>query len=156
MRLFKTRNKDLYAELQKLKSDAPAEKSVATVKTDAQKGEFRQETAYNAKSDFEFVVKHGSRLGCHFLLELNNYADLKSCGLKTDFFRYRLAFQMSVDDSRLMFSNKIASTLPEHICQFDDGLERYSFRPYLHAGIGWDGWSVVDGTVISPYGEDGE
>lgn len=156
MRLFKTRNKDLYAELQKLKSDAPAEKSVATVKTEVQKGEFWQETAYNAKSDFEFVVKHGSRLGYHFLLELNNYADLKSCGLKTDFFRYRLAFQMSVDDSRLMFSNKIASTLPEHICQFDDGLGRYSFRPYLHAGIGWDGWSVIDGTVLSPYGEDAE
>lgn len=156
MRLFKTRNKDLYAELQKLKSDAPAEKSVATVKTEAPKGEFRQETAYNAKSDFEFVVKHGSRLGYHFLLELNNYAELKSCGLKTDFFRYRLAFQMSVDDSRLMFSNKIASTLPEHICQFDDGLGRYSFRPYLHAGIGWDGWSVIDGTVLSPYGEDAE
>lgn len=155
MRLFKTRNKDLYAELQKLKSDAPAEKSVAAVKTEDQKGETQQETAYNAKSDFEFVVKHGSRLGYHFLLDLSNYADLKVCGLKSDFFRYRLAFQMSVDDSRLMFNNRIASTLPEHICQFDDGLERYSFRPYLHAGISWEGWSVsTDGVVTNPYGED--
>lgn len=125
------------------------------MKTEDQKGETQQETAYNAKSDFEFVVKHGSRLGYHFLLDLSNYADLKVCGLKSDFFRYRLAFQMSVDDSRLMFNNRIASTLPEHICQFDDGLERYSFRPYLHAGISWEGWSVsTDGVVTNPYGED--
>lgn len=155
MRLFKTRNKDLYAELQRLKNDAPSEKSAIAVKTEDQKGEAQQETAYNAKSDFEFVVKHGSRLGCHFLLDLSNYADLKTCGLKSDFFRYRLAFQISVDDSRLMFNNRIASTLPEHICQFDDGLERYSFRPYLHAGISWEGWSVsTDGVVTNPYGED--
>lgn len=155
MRLFKTRNKDLYAELQRLKNDAPSEKSAIAVKTEDQKGETQQETAYNAKSDFEFVVKHGSRLGCHFLLDLSNYADLKTCGLKSDFFRYRLAFQISVDDSRLMFNNRIASTLPEHICQFDDGLERYSFRPYLHAGISWEGWSIsTDGVVTNPYGED--
>lgn len=153
MRLFKTRNSDLYAELQKL-TDPPAENAVIEVKSEVKKNEVRHETAYNAKSDFEFVVKQGSRLGCHFLLDLSNYADLKPCGLKLDFFRYRMAFQLSVDDSRLMFSNKIASTLPEHICQFDDGLERYSFRPYLHTGVGWDSWSVIDGDVNSPYGED--
>ena len=51
------------------------------------------------------------------------------------------------------FFSKIASALPEHICQFDDGLERYSFRPYLHCGVEWDGWAVeADGHVINPYG----
>lgn len=155
MRSFKVRNSDLYAELQKLESGALKERTAPEVKTEVRKSAPRQETSYNAKSDFEFVVKQGSRLGYHFILDLNNYADLKTCGLKSDFFRYRLAFQMSVDDSRLMFNNRIASTLPEHICQFDDGLERYSFRPYLHAGISWEGWSVsTDGVVTNPYGED--
>lgn len=108
--------------------------------------------AYNAQEDFIYVLRQGSRLGYHFMMNLSNFADIKQCGLKLDFFRYKLAFQVSAEDSRALFSNKIASTLPEHICQFDDTLERFSFRPYLHKGIGWEGWYVdEDGHVISPY-----
>ena len=108
--------------------------------------------AYKAVEDFTYVIKQGSRLGYHFLLNLNSFSDVKQCGLKRDFFRYKLAFSMSVEDSRAFFDNKTASTLPEHICQYDDSLERYSFRPYLHYGIGWEGWSVNnDGTVNNPY-----
>ncbi len=111
--------------------------------------------AYAAQGDFVYVMKQGSRLGCHFFLTLNDLADLKTCGLKMDNFRYRMAFQLSVDDSRSLFAAKTASTLPEHICQFDDSLDRYSFRPYLHPGIGWEGWSVDEtGKVLSPFGED--
>lgn len=113
--------------------------------------------AYNAQTDFSYVMKQGSRLGYHFMMYLSNFADLKQCGLKPDLFRYKLAFQVSVDDSRALFNNKIASALPEHICQFDDTLERFSFRPYLHKGIGWEGWYVgEDGCVISPYVDSGE
>ena len=108
--------------------------------------------AYNALDDLNYVVKQGSRFGVHFMLQLNQLADLKVTGLKADFFRHRLAFQMSVEDSRDLFSKKIASELPEHVCQYDDALESYSFRPYLHPGIGWDGWSVDhQGEVINPY-----
>lgn len=111
--------------------------------------------AYNAMEDFAFVIKQGSRLGTHFMLNLNSVADVKQCKLKPDFFRYKLAFQLSVDDSRLIFNNKVATSLPEHICQFDDTLERYSFRPYLHKGTGWDGWYVDDNErVINPYTSD--
>lgn len=115
-------------------------------------GESHQEhNAYNAKSDFEFVIKQGSRFGRHFLLNLNSLADLRATGLKLEFFRYKTAFQLSVDDSRSLFNSKIASTLPEHICQFDDTLESYSFRPFLHEGVEWDGWYMDNGKVVSPY-----
>lgn len=107
--------------------------------------------AYNAKTDWEFVVKQGSRLGYHFMLTLNSVNDLKATGLKMDYFRHRMAFQTSVDDSRLLFASKISSTLPEHICQYDDSFERYSFRPYLNEGVEWDGWKVENSSVISPY-----
>ena len=107
--------------------------------------------AYNAKADFDFVVKQGSRLGQHFLLAINSYADLKTTGLKSEYFRYKMAFQVSVDDSRNLFNSRVGSTLPEHICQFDDTLDSYSFRPYLHAGVDWDGWYVESGKVRSPY-----
>lgn len=112
-------------------------------------------SAYNAQDDLVYLIKQGSRLGYHFMVNLNTFADIKQCGLKPDFFRYKLAFQLSTEDSRGLFNNKIASTLPEHICQFDDSLERYSFRPYLHYGVGWEGWYVDEsGAVISPYMED--
>ena len=155
MRTFKTRHAALYQELQTQTQSQlpPVQNELPASRPDINK----HETAYNAKSDFEFVVKQGSRLGYHFLLELSNYSDLKLCTLKLEFFRYRLAFQMSADDSRSLYGNKSASILPEHICQFDDGLEHYSFRPYLHFGIGWDGWFVDDTeSVVSPYGEDAD
>lgn len=111
-------------------------------------------SAYNAQDDLVYVIKQGSRLGYHFMAQLNTFADIKQCGFKPDFFRYKLAFQLSVEDSRGLFNNKVASTLPEHICQFDDSLERYSFRPYLHYGVGWEGWYVDEnGVVVSPYSE---
>ena len=116
---------------------------------------FERKGAYKAQDDFTYIVKQGSRLGYHFMLNLSAFADLKQCGLKIDYFRYRMAFQLSVEESRNVFNSKIASSIPEHICQFDDTLEKYSFRPYLHKGIGWDGWSVAEnGKVISPYKDE--
>lgn len=108
--------------------------------------------AYHALEDFGYVVKHGSRMGCHFVMTLNNLTDLKQCGLKSEFFRYKMTFQLSLDDSRSFLGNASATKIPEHICQYDDGLTKYSFRPYLHKGIGWEGWQVnEDGIVINPF-----
>ena len=137
-------------------SEKDLENNIQAEPGQEEKQEINQETkqngAYNAKEDFAYVVKQGSRLGYHFLLDLNSIADLKQCGLKLEFFRYKLAFQVSVEDSRALFSNKIASALPEHICQFDDTLEKYSFRPYLHKGISWEGWYVNENDeAVSPY-----
>jgi len=108
--------------------------------------------AYNAMEDFQYIVKQGSRLGYHFMLYLSSLADLKITALKLDMFRHRMAFQISVDDSRELFGNRNASTLPERICQYYDTLEGYSFRPYMHPGITWDGWEVgEDGCAINPF-----
>lgn len=152
MREFKSCHTALYQELQALSSKSPDNHAVPTNQAEIKQVEPVKERAYNAKGDFEFIVKQGSRSGCHFLLDLSNFSDLKTCGLKAEYFRYRLAFQLSADDSRVIFGSKIASLLPEHICQCDDGLERYSFRPYLHTGVDWDGWIVDEhGVVLSPY-----
>ena len=108
--------------------------------------------AYDAMEDFQYVVKQGSRLGYHFMLYLSSYADLKATALKLDMFRHRMAFQIPVDDSRELFGNRNASALPERICQYYDTLEGYSFRPYMHRGITWDGWEVgEDGLAINPF-----
>lgn len=108
--------------------------------------------AYNAAADFAYVVKHGSRLGYRFVLCLNSVSDIKQCGLKLDFFKYRMGFQMSDDDSRSIFTTKIASSLSDHVCESFDSVEKYSFRPYLHNDITWDGWSVDNnGDAVSPF-----
>lgn len=135
----------------------PAAQNTAAESAPAANPEEKQEEipasgAYNAKEDFSYVVMQGSRLGYHFLLNLSDFADLKTCGLKPEVFRYKLGFQMSVDDSRTVFGTKIASQLPEHICQYDDSLDRYSFRPYLHKGVSWEGWYVDDdGKAVSSF-----
>ena len=101
--------------------------------------------AYNATEDFIYILKQGSRLGYHFLFCLTSYHDLRPTGLKEDFFRYRLSFRISADDSRELFGSKLCESLPERICEYYDTMDRYSLRPYIHKGIGWDGWTADDG-----------
>ena len=106
---------------------------------------------YNAKADLKYIVQQGSRKGIHFLLYLNTYSDLRQTGLKEEFFKHRLSFRIPSDDSKAIFGNASASNLPEHICMYSDRLEQFSFRPYLHRGITWDGWGVDEnGEVINP------
>ena len=119
---------------------------------EAPKQEKKDTGAYDASADLIYILKQGSRLGYHFMLQLNSIEDIKTTGLNVDYFRYRLGFTMSADDSRAVFGTKIASTLPERICQYDDKLDSYSFRPYLHKDTSWDGWYTDEnGKAISPF-----
>jgi len=129
-----------------------AEETQDEVKQDAAESAEHKPGEYNAKDDFQYIVKQGSRIGYHFMLCLNSYADLKQMALSSDIFRHRLAFQIPADDSRELFGNKNASALPEHICQYYDKMEGYSFKPYLHRDIGWEGWYVDNGgNAVNPY-----
>ncbi len=108
--------------------------------------------AYNALNDFQALIRQGSRYGYHFAMLLSSLTDMRATSFSIDNFRHRLAFQMSVDDSRELFHSRVASSLPEHVCQYYDLLEGFSFRPYLNQGIDWDGWGVTeDGELISPF-----
>ena len=110
---------------------------------------------YDAKQDLKFCVQQGSRKGIHFVLNLTSYGDLKQTGLSLDVFRHRMAFRISKDDSREVFRQSGAESLPEHICLYSDTLEQFSFRPYLHKDISWDGWGIDEtGQVISPLDAD--
>lgn len=107
---------------------------------------------YNASEDLKYIVRQGSRLGYHFMLCLSDYSDIKSTRLQQEWFRHKLAFQISGDDSISLFASKVASKLPEHICQYSDTLEQYSLRPFIHPGVSWDGWEVDEttGEAINP------
>ena len=98
----------------------------------------------NARADLLDLLKQGSRQGLHFAMCLNSIADLKQTGARIELFRHRMAFQLPVEDSRTVFGSKIASELPEHVCQYSDSMDGFSFRPYLHRGMEWNGWVVED------------
>lgn len=106
---------------------------------------------YNAINDLKEIITKGTRHGYHFLLYLNSIADIKATKTDVRLYNHKLAFQVSADDSTLIYGNKIASKIPEHICQYGNGMEQFSFRPYLHRGITWDGWDLDEnGQALDP------
>ncbi len=109
--------------------------------------------AYNASEDFKSIVSLGSRHGYHFMMVLGDVSDLKQTKLNLNLFRHRMAFAMSPEDSQMVFgSTRAASGLPEHICQYTNRMESFSFRPFIHSGIGWNGWDVdANGTSYNTY-----
>jgi polyhydroxyalkanoate synthesis regulator phasin/energy-coupling factor transporter ATP-binding protein EcfA2 len=104
---------------------------------------------YNAQEDLEYIIRQGSRLGYHFLVYMNSLADLNQTGLRTEMFKHRMAFHVSGADSRDLFGNTNASTLPDHIFLYTDTLQQLSFRPYLNPEFSWENWSVGEDGVIS-------
>lgn len=95
---------------------------------------------YNAYDDIAYILRHGSRFGLHSLVCINNIEDARGTPFRETLFRHRVAFQMSRDDSYQLFGSNVAASLPERICEYTDGIDRYSLRPFIHEGIGWDGW----------------
>lgn len=111
---------------------------------------YRSVAKGNLLADLQYVIQQGGRKGIHFAVVLNSYGDLKQTGLRLDYFRHRVAMSMPAEDSRTMFGTKVASELPEHIGVYTDMMDRYSFRPYLHRGLTWDGLEVSEnGEVIN-------
>jgi hypothetical protein len=121
--------------------DTYSTSSVENIKKD-ESNIILEDFSYNAIEDFRYVVRQGSRFGYHFMLCLNDLSDIKSTKLQQDLFRHKLSFQVSSDDSITLFSSKVATRLPEHICQYSNSLEQFSFRPFIHKGVSWDGWEI--------------
>lgn len=127
-----------------------AEEPAEEAPEDIPQEEPEEEAAYDASEDFKYIIRQGSRFGYHFLLCLNNLSDMRATKLQAELFRHRLTFQLPADDSLTLFANRSAAQLPEHICQYSDTLEQYTLRPFLHEGIGWDGWDVdADGEAVN-------
>ena len=120
--------------------------------TAADQKESKEHGAYNAGADFADIIRQGSRLGYHFMMVLNDYSDLRQTMTRIDLYRHRLSFACDVDTSRELFSSRAASSLPEHVCQYSNRMEQFSFRPYIHPGISWEGWYAdEDGKLVSPF-----
>jgi len=106
---------------------------------------------YDATNDLREIIATGSRAGFHFMLVLNTVGDAKGAKADLKAYNHKLGFQMSGDDSTSFFGARVASKIPEHICQYSNGMDSFSFRPYLHKGVIWDSWDVDEkGNVLDP------
>lgn len=101
-------------------------------------------SVYDAKEDFNYILKHGSRMGYHFVWVADTVSDLRQNRVDLEYFRHKIAFNMSRDDSWDLFGSKIATDLGTHVCQYSDGLKKNSFHPYIHKELSWDGWYVAE------------
>jgi len=95
---------------------------------------------YNPEEDLLSVMMNGSRCGYHLFLHVNQYQELKAANIKKDYFRHLLSFRMSNEDSFGFFGNRSAYGLERHICLYSNGMERFTFRPYIHSDVTWDDW----------------
>lgn len=119
--------------------ESPEENSA---ESDEEENDIYADYSYAAGSDLIYLIKQGSRFGYHFAAVLNNVSDIKATGFSSEFFRHKLAFTLGPEDSSILFGSKIASKLPDRICEYSDGLEHFSFRPFIHENINWDGWQL--------------
>lgn len=137
---MKAKNSEVPSRKQEEKKQA-AEENAAKESAEEEKEE-KTSDAYNAQEDFRYIVRQGSRFGFHFMLCLNQLADLKNTRLQGELFRHKLVFQLSTEDSRSLLNSRAAAGLPERICLYSNALEQYSLRPFIHEGVNWDGWDL--------------
>ena len=145
-------NNALEKEKKAIFSRIPVSKKAETKPSEPQKK--AEEKPVNPAEEFQELIRQGSRYGYHFIITASSLADFRQTGLKLDLFRHRISGQVSKDDSTELFGQRnAASELPEHVCVYDNGTERYSYRPYLHPGLNWDGWYVNEDTneVVNVY-----
>mgnify|MGYP000041790275 CR=1 FL=1 len=136
--------------------ESPAVKNFLA-EDDVAEPERSRKKIYDAKNDLISIIKMGSRLGIHFMLCLNSYSDIDHIGVSTDEFMHKMAFRIPKDDAMYIFpsgSSSSVSQLPDHVCMYTDSMTRFSFRPYIHENIDWDGWKLdANGKAINYNGE---
>lgn len=115
---------------------------------------------YDARKDLKFILTQGSRLGYHFVMQFNSVNELEQTKTDLSFFRHKILFRVPRQDASSMVGasfSAVIPNLPDHVFRYHDGISAVSFRPFLHPGLTWDGWSMnVDGTFSDSDDDDDE
>ena len=134
-----------YAEKMKrsfaLRGGKEVEPKVAEAKVPAEPKPIRKKKP-NYLEDLRYIVNRGCNYGYHFLLCVEEYSKLRASKLNSDMFRHKISFCIGVDDAEAILGRKRAAYLPEHVGLYHTDTKEYTFRPYLHKGIVWDGWEL--------------
>lgn len=103
---------------------------------------------YNACEDIKYILINGPKLGYHFVLQFANQYSFSKIKINPDMFRHKIFFQISESEASEFYisrANQMAiAKLSQHSFRYTNGLQSLTFRPYLHKGLKWDGWIVLD------------
>jgi len=106
-------------------------------------------SVYDARLDIEWVLKRAPSYGIHFLFCFEQPRDFISIRLDEKYFRHKVLFPMSRDDSFSIMGSRRASEIGEGLCLYSDGKDSYTLRPHIHKGISCNGWVIdADGKIV--------
>ena len=127
---------------------------------DTKSFEKQQVREYDARKDLKFILTQGSRLGYHFVMQFNSVNELEQTKTDLSFFRHKILFRVPRQDASSVVGASFSAVipdLPDHVFRYHDGISAVSFRPLLHPGLSWDGWSMkADGSYADIDDDDEE
>lgn len=92
-------------------------------------------------SDFLTLIQEGSLHGCHFMVVLNDFNQLKDIHLKINLFNHRLTFRTDSSETSLSIINSSrAKSLAPHVCMYaaqGASSESFLITPYQYKGLSW-------------------
>lgn len=107
---------------------------------------------YDARADLKFILTQGPRLGYHFVVLFNTVGELNQSKMDASICKHKILFRMSKNDAMGIAGSSNANVIAEledHSFRYTNGIEALTFRPYLHPGLSWDGWSMSGSTATS-------
>lgn len=107
---------------------------------------------YDAREDFKYLLTHGPRLGLHFISVFHTAGEVEQLRMDLSLYRHKIAFRMSRSDASSVMGAACAdavSRLDDHIFRYTNGMDSLAYRPYLHEGLSWAGWSMTGGRTVS-------
>lgn len=119
--------------------------------------ESHENAEYDARADLKFIMTQGPRLGYHFVVLFNTAGELNQSKMDTSLCKHKILFRMAKNDAVGIIgssSANVVAELEDHSFRYTNGIDALSFRPYLHPGLSWDGWSMSGGVAASDEEED--
>lgn len=114
--------------------------------------ELYENVEYDARADLKFIITQGPRLGYHFVVLFNTVGELNQSKMDTSLFKHKILFRMAKNDVVGIIGSSSANVVAElenHSFRYTNGIDALSFRPYLHPGLSWDGWSMSGSNAAS-------
>ena len=107
-----------------------------------------KEPEFSSKSFYDFYINallQGSKKSIHFISFCSQIDDSSNYKVDLKAYKHKILFRMAKQElSRIlnMGNTKDFISLDPHIFRYTNGINAVSYRPYLHDGLSWDGWST--------------
>ena len=114
---------------------------------------------YDAREDLKYIITNGPNFGYHFIFIFGSSGEVKQSKLDLSLFRHKILFRMSRQDAMTIIGaseSSVISELDDRTFRYTNGIDSVSFRPYLHKGVYWDGWSVGDFGLVNSFEDEEE